>query len=167
MSTTGRIIIAALCGALVLGCQSDRERNAQVEKMFRDYCATWSTHDVDRMATFFTDDCIYENVARGETYRGRDQVKAWAKASFQSFPDFRLEVTSLIVSGDRLACEWTMSGTHTGSIQGLPATGKTFSVRGSTVVQLKGLKIARNADYWDVMGFLRQLGMIGGTEAGS
>jgi steroid delta-isomerase-like uncharacterized protein len=128
--------------------------------MFREYVAAWSAHDVAKIPSFFTDDCTYENLARSQTYHGKDEVRAWAKASFDAIPDFKLDVKSLFVSGDWLACEWVMRGTQTGSLPNLPATGKSFSVRGSTIAELKNGKIWRNSDYWDVATFLGQLGVM-------
>jgi len=142
------------------GCQTPKEKDLQSEKMIREYLETWNTHDLDKMVSFFTDDCVYENLARGQTYRGKEEIKAWAKMSFDAIPDFKLDVTSLFVSGDWAACEWVMTGTQTGSAPDLPATGKSFSVRGSTIVQLREGKIARNTDYWDMATFLRQLGVV-------
>ncbi len=144
----------------VIGCQSPRDKDIQTEKMFREYLATWNTHDLDKMVSYFRDDCVYENMARGQTYRGKDEIKAWAKMSFDAIPDFKLDVTSLFVSGDWVGCEWVMAGTQTGAVSGLPPTGKSFLVRGSTIAQLKDGKILRNADYWDVATFLRQLGLM-------
>ena len=158
-----RMFIAVFASALVglmLGCQTTGDRNMQSEKMFREYAATWSTHDVDKMLSYFTDDCVYENFARRTTYHGKDEVKAWAKASFEAIPDFKLEVTSVFVSGDWLASEWVMTGTPIGGIPNLPANGKSFSVQGSTIAQLRNGKIWRNADYWDLATFLGQIGAM-------
>jgi steroid delta-isomerase-like uncharacterized protein len=53
-----------------------------------------------------------------------------------------------------------MTGTLSGNSPELPATGKSFSVRGATIAQLKNGKIQRNADYWDLATFLRQVGLM-------
>jgi steroid delta-isomerase-like uncharacterized protein len=143
-----------------IGCQTPREKDLQSERMMREYLETWNTHDLGKMVSFFTDDCVYENLARGQTYRGKDELNAWAKGAFDAIPDFKLDITSLFVSGDWTACEWVMTGTQSGDLPGLPATGKSFSVRGGTIVQLKDRKILRNADYWDLATFLRQLGVM-------
>lgn len=147
-----------LCG--VIGCQNARDKELQSEKMFRDYIASWNMHDVEKIASFFTDDCVYDNLARGQTYRGKDQLKEWGKASFDAIPDFKLDVTSIFASGDLLASEWVMTGTLSGNSPMLPANGKSFSVRGSTIVQLKDGKIRRNSDYWDLATFLRQVDLM-------
>jgi len=129
--------------------------------MFREYIGGWNAHDVEKIASFFTDDCVYDNLARGQTYRGKDQLKAWVKASFDAIPDFKLGITSLFGSAGLLACEWVMTGTDTGPLSPeVPTTGKSFSVRGSTIAEIKDGKIQRNSDYWDLATFLRQLGLM-------
>jgi steroid delta-isomerase-like uncharacterized protein len=51
-----------------------------------------------------------------------------------------------------------MSGTQRGGMQNLPVTGKSFSIRGVTILELEGDKIRRCSDYWDMSAFLKQLG---------
>ena len=159
LRTMALMLTAVLLGTFT-GCQTGQDKERQTEKMFREYLATWSTHDVEKMASFFTNDCVYENIASGQVYRGRDSLKAWARMSFAMMPDFKVEATSLFASGSWVACEWVMTGTQTGDAPGLPATGKSFKVRGSTIVELKEGKIHRNADYWDWATLMRQLGAM-------
>jgi hypothetical protein len=39
-------------------------------------------------------------------------------------------------------------------------TGKKYSVRGVTVLDVHGHKISRNLDYYDLATILRQLGLL-------
>jgi steroid delta-isomerase-like uncharacterized protein len=55
--------------------------------------------------------------------------------------------------------EWHMAGTHEGDLPGLPATGKGFSIRGVTFLELQEGKIKRCRDYWDMAAFLTQIGL--------
>jgi steroid delta-isomerase-like uncharacterized protein len=151
--------LIACAGALV-GCQTGPDHAIQSEAMFREYFETWNTHDLDTMLSYFTDDCVYENLARQQTYHGKSEIEAWAKAAFKAIPDFKLEIRSLFVSGEWVACEWVMTGTPVGGIPNLPATPGSFSVRGSTIAQLKDGKILRNADYWDLATFMGQIGAM-------
>ena len=41
-------------------------------------------------------------------------------------------------TADWAILEWTMSGTHRADLPGMPATGKSFSVRGATALALDG-----------------------------
>lgn len=128
--------------------------------MYSRYVATWSSHDVEKMTSYFTDDCLYENLATGNVYRGKDELKAWALMTFEQFPGFKLEMTTVFVSGNWIGGEWVFTGTHMGDAPSLPATGKTVSIRGSAIAGLVDGKIRREAIYWNSMTFLRQLGAI-------
>ena len=133
----------------------------QSKQMLREYFASWNAHDVEKIASFVTDDIVCYNGARDQTFHGKDEFKGWPKGSFDAIPDFKLDITSLIGSGDMLACEWIFTGTLSGSLgPGVPPTGKSFSVRGSTIAQTKDGKIQREADYWDITTFLRQVGLM-------
>jgi steroid delta-isomerase-like uncharacterized protein len=160
MLRTLAVTITLVCVIGLIGCQPPRDKDIQTEKMFREYLAAWNAHDLDKIVSFFSEDCVYENIPRGQTYRGKDELKPWAKGVFDAMPDFKLDVTSLFASDDWAACEWVMTGTQTGALPDLPATGKSFSVRGASIAQLKDRKILRNADYWDAATFLRQLGVM-------
>jgi hypothetical protein len=42
----------------------------------------------------------------------------------------------------------------------MPATGKRFSIRGVTILELQGDKIRRDSDYWDAATVMRQVGLL-------
>ena len=131
-----------------------------IEKMFKEYTAAWNSHDVEKIATFFTEDGVHEDVAIGSVYRGKSELKAGISPLFDACPDFKLELKSLFGTADWIAQEWVMTGTQTRAFSGLgiPATGKRFSIRGASITKLRGGKIARNTDYWNLMSMLQQLG---------
>jgi steroid delta-isomerase-like uncharacterized protein len=131
-----------------------------VESMLADYLAAWNSHDVEKIPSFFTDDCVYEDVAIGAVNRGKEEVKAFASATFAAFPDFKIQRTSSFVAGGWRASEWIMSGTQTGDLLGIPATGKSFSIRGASIIELHEGKIRRNSDYWNMASFLQQVGLM-------
>jgi steroid delta-isomerase-like uncharacterized protein len=132
-----------------------------VEEMLRQENAAWNSHDVDRIATFYTDDCIKEDVAVGVHTGGKEAMKAVNRGAFAAVPDMKIELTLIISSGDAAATEWTMSGTYAGGRPGAsPAAGRPFSIRGATIMQLREGRISRVCDYWDSAQFLRQVGSM-------
>ena len=139
---------------------TELKRESGAIPMFQDYLEAWGEHRTDRVLAFFADDCVYENRARGAVYRGKEELGAWVAANFAAIPDTAFELTSLFASGRWVGCEWVMTGTHTGDLPDLPATGRRFSIMGATIAEVSGGKIVRNADYWDLAGFLRQLGVM-------
>ena len=67
---------------------------------------------------------------------------------------------SFFSAGGRTATEWVMTGTHSGELPGIPATGKSFSVRGVSIADLREGKISRNTDYYNLVSFLQQVGLL-------
>jgi steroid delta-isomerase-like uncharacterized protein len=105
-----------------------------------------SMQDLNKLASLFTEDCVYEDVAQGGTMLGREEVKAGYNQVFSQFPDFKLEIKSYFIAEDAITSEWVMTGTS--------KTGKSFSTRGVTIDQLRGGKIQKNRDYYDPSGIL-------------
>lgn len=128
--------------------------------MLAEWADAWSEHDVDRVAAIFTDDCVYEDVTFGAVNHGKDELKAFGGAFLAAVPDVSVELHSAFVADEHGGMEWTMSGTQTGDLPGLPATGKRFSLRGASVVELRGGKLSRCSDYWDLATLRRQLGVM-------
>ena len=152
-------LVAALLIA-ALGCQSAPDKELQAGDLFKEYCAAWTAHDPDKVISYLSEDCVYEHIPRGKAYQGKEVIRAFAKATFEAVPDFTVEVTSVFASGDWLASEWVMSGTVSLAHPDFPDIGTKFTVRGSSIVQLREGMIFRNADYWDRSTFLRQTGQM-------
>jgi steroid delta-isomerase-like uncharacterized protein len=134
-----------------------------LDRMFENWAAAWSLHDVEKLLSLCTDDCVYEDVTMGTVNRGKAEVRSFAKAVFAAFPDFKIQLMSGFTAGNWAGAEWTMAGTHRGDLPGLPATGKGFTVRGCTICELKAGEIKRNSDYWDMATFLKQTGLMPGA----
>jgi steroid delta-isomerase-like uncharacterized protein len=131
------------------------------EKQMKQIVEAWNSHDPNRILTFFTDDCIYEDVAMGVVNRGKKEFTAFINSTVADFPDFKLEGKSAFQAGDWVGSEWVLTGTFAhSSIPGMPATGKKFSVRGASIAELRNGKIKRNSDYWNMAAFLQQVGLM-------
>lgn len=131
-----------------------------LREMASDWVAGWSAHDIERVVSLCTDDCVYEDVPMAVVNRGKEALRAFGRQVFGAFPDLKVDLSSYFAAGDGAVLEWVMSGTHEGDLPGLPATGASFSVRGVTVLVLKDGRISRNSDYWDLASVLTQLGLM-------
>ena len=77
-----------------------------------------------------------------------------------AFPNIRIASDDEMGVGDKVIVRWTLSGTHEGEFQGIPATGNDVAVSGITIMRVAGGKIA---EYWlevDNLGMMQQLGVI-------
>ena len=80
------------------------------------------------------------------------------------FSDIRFTIVDVFGQGDKLVKHWRFEGTHTGDFFGIPATGKTVSLDGTTLVRMENSKIAEERDFYDNLDFLTQLGLIPPSE---
>ena len=122
-----------------------------VEQLF----ASWSSHDADKVANVFTEDAIYEDVTAGHISRGRTEVRKWAAGAFVVFENFKMELVSSYVHNGRGVAEWVWSATDNDLHK-----GKNFSVRGVSVIEVRGGKISSCKDYYDFATVMRQLGSL-------
>jgi len=82
----------------------------------------------------------------------------WLKA----VPDYTDTISNMIADGDRVAYISTMSGTQTGPLGKLPATGKTFTLVNIIMQRLEDGKVTETWVSWDNVAFLSQLGLMPG-----
>ncbi len=132
----------------------------KLEKMYRDYCQAWSTHEVEKILSYHTDDTVYEDTVAARVMHGKAELRTFITETFTAVPDFKIDRKAFFVSGEWAGAEWVMSGTFKGEGFGLKPTGKSFSVRGATIIELRGDKMKRNTDYYDGVTFLRQIGLM-------
>jgi steroid delta-isomerase-like uncharacterized protein len=81
-------------------------------------------------------------------------------ALHEAFPDMRIAEADSIREGDKGAFRWLMSGTHMGEFLGVAPTGKRIEAMGMDIVRLAEAEIVEHWGEFDVMGMLRQLGVI-------
>src|SRR5262245_57270239 len=55
---------------------------------------------------------------------GLPSIRRHYRAQWEAFPDVRLTVEEVFSADDRLACRFSIEGTHQGPFRGIPATGK-------------------------------------------
>ncbi|HZY40641.1 MAG TPA: ester cyclase [Anaerolineae bacterium] len=86
--------------------------------------------------------------------------KLFTQMFLTAFPDGKFTFEDYIAEGDKVVGRYTYSGTHTGEFQGIPPTGKKFSVGGINIIRVANGRIAENWVGLDQLGLLQQLGVI-------
>jgi steroid delta-isomerase-like uncharacterized protein len=127
------------------------------------YLAAWNAHDSTGASNFMADNVTYYDASVGKPVTGRDAAKTQVIDAFlNAAPDAVWSMRGdAVESGGAVAFEWTFSGTNTGAwADGTAATGKPFSFEGATVIRVDGGKITYQADYYDALGFYKQLGLM-------
>ena len=138
-------------------------RAADAIDVVHSYLAAWNAHDAALAASHFTDDVEYYDATVGAPQKGPEAARTNVIEAFlKAAPDAKWEMNGApVVEGDSVAFEWTFAGTNTGDwSDGTKATGKAFKFQGLSLFRLRDGKIAYQGDYYDALGFYKQLGLM-------
>jgi steroid delta-isomerase-like uncharacterized protein len=119
----------------------------------------WDEGDMAAADAYFSPDVIVHGAPPG-TPPGVEGVKQGIIAFRAGLPDLHLEMDDVIAEGDKVVCRYTLSGTHTGELMGIPASGKKVAMEGIGIVRFQD---GRVAEFWgaaDELGLMQQVGAI-------
>jgi hypothetical protein len=136
------------------------------------YFAAWARHaqpsdsvagkaDRERLLAFMDPAVRYEDVPSGQVFVGHEGVVEMGAQAHRMSNDMHFTCISAQEGGDQYAFEVETHGTNTGALGPFPATGKPFVLRAVSVGKRtpQGLVISHK-DYWDMAGFLAQIGLM-------
>jgi steroid delta-isomerase-like uncharacterized protein len=119
---------------------------------------------------FNKQDWATEAACRTADYRAHMQgapgpLDAAGWASFMglfatAFPDVQIRVDAAISEQDIVASRWTMTGTHRGDFQGVPATGRQIRMQGIDFSRVVDGQIAEHWAQYDLVGVMQQIGAL-------
>ncbi|SEL82521.1 ester cyclase [Streptacidiphilus jiangxiensis] len=89
----------------------------------------------------------------------REDFRLHAEWLWNSVEDLQVTVDDLVAEGDgdRVIVFWTIKGVHTGTIFGVPGTGRAFSGRSISTVTVRDGKVVRYNVLPDRLGIVSQL----------
>jgi steroid delta-isomerase-like uncharacterized protein len=89
----------------------------------------------------------------------RQTFKAFLHA-FRTAFGFYHTIEDQVADDNKVVTRWTVHGTHQGTFQDLPATGKQVTYMGITIFHFAADTIEAGWSSFDELGMLRQLGML-------
>lgn len=96
--------------------------------------------------------------------RGIEGTKELISSIRTSFPDLNATVDEQIAEGDKVVSVVTMTGTHQGDFMGIPATGRSFSIPGVSIWEVRAGRLISERVNWDTMAMMQQLGVGSGGQ---
>jgi steroid delta-isomerase-like uncharacterized protein len=123
----------------------------------------WNAHDPDRWIKFLDANYAIESDTILQPVRGLEAARGFMQMYVDAFPDLHFNIDQMIASGDTVVTRWTATGTHRGSLMGIPATNRRAQTRGCTVTEIRNGKSIHDWTYWDTGTLLRQLGVLPGA----
>ncbi len=91
---------------------------------------------------------------------GLQGFKSKASMWVDAVPDLRVRTEDMFADGDRVAVRWTAEGTQSGSLLGIPASGRSFRFTGMSIFRVAAGKIAEQWEEWDKLDLMQQLGVV-------
>ena len=149
-------------GTTQAGAQLDP---AFVEEWAKRYLEAWNSLDPDGVAAMCTEDVAFKDPGLPERVHGRDEVRAFVRATAQAFPDFHVEEFErpyISAEEPRVLSRYRMTGTMLGTWEytNLAATGRRIDVLGIDEWTFSGELMSRYETYYDSLDMARQLGII-------
>jgi steroid delta-isomerase-like uncharacterized protein len=118
----------------------------------------WNDANLAIVDEVYAHEIVRHDCALPEDIVGLDNIKNHLGIFFTAFPDLNIAVDETIVAGKRLAQRWTLTGTNTGSMVGMPPTGKNVQVSGVSIVHMVNGKAVEIWDFYNALDMYQQLG---------
>ena len=131
-------------------------KNKETMKAIMSACGN---HQLDALDNLIATDFMEHTPDPWMKSKGLAGLKESLQASMTMMPDFTITVNWMIAEGDLVMAHYTWRGTNTGSVEGMPATGKAVNVDGVDVTRFKDGKGVEHWGYFDMAKMMEQLGM--------
>jgi predicted ester cyclase len=104
------------------------------------------------------DPAVLDEIAAGPF---AEVAKRWVAPFRGAFPDFEMEIVTLISDGEKVAAHFRCSGTHLGEWLGVPPTGRRFErVDEIYIFEVREGRLVSALGVEDNLSRLRQLGIF-------
>lgn len=134
--------------------------NEPMKQLVTHLIAALNAHDVERAAAFYAPDYEEVDVAQAAVPVGPDGIRRTLAYYLCAFPDVHFTLDDLITEGKRTVLVWTLRGTHRGTFMHIPPTGRSVTVRGTSLLTIEDGKVRRGLRIWDLAGLLRAIGLL-------
>ena len=121
-------------------------------------CDIFNTGDLTPVEDLLADDYIEHDLPPGieQGVTGFRQLVAMYRSAF---PDVRSRVEQVVAQADLVAARLVTTGTHTGTLMGIPATGKKINIQEFHVCRFANGKCVEHWGLVDMMTMMQQLGV--------
>lgn len=161
----GGIVVADLCLCVPGFCSLLREgrdmtRTENNKAVIRKFVEeVINQNRMDRADDLVGEDFVELDPLPGQR-QGREGLKETLGVMRAGFPDMHWVVEEMVAEEDKVVTRFTWTGTHRGTFLGVPATGRSVTVKGVVMDQLAGGKMSYSRILMDSLGLMRQLGVV-------
>jgi steroid delta-isomerase-like uncharacterized protein len=136
------------------------QNKAVVRRIVEDH---WNEKNPALIGELFAPNCAFQTP--DGALQGEDGARLLYNAYATAFPDFRLTTDDMLADGNKVVVRYTFTGTHSGPLAAVPASGKHANVQGIVIFRLSGGKADEVHFLWDKFALLQQIGALPQVEA--
>jgi steroid delta-isomerase-like uncharacterized protein len=125
----------------------------------RFYAEVWNEHNPGATGQYYAVDFVDHDPAIPGQPAGAEGASQVFAGFIAAFPDIHFSIDFQVAEGEVVATRWSSTGTNSGSMMGMPPTGKAVSVTGIDIFRIAGGKIAERWGNFDMAGLMQQLGV--------
>jgi steroid delta-isomerase-like uncharacterized protein len=159
------VVVLVLAGTASLGTAATvlaqeatpNAASAAIPPLLVHWAEAWSAKDPNELVGLYTEDAVYTEVPTGIVSHGPGEIAAFINDTRAAYPGVRVIPRSGFRAGPMAVLEADFVGSS--------AAGVSFSVPFVAVFEIQDKQIARETDYFDLYGFMRQLGLLPSAEA--
>jgi steroid delta-isomerase-like uncharacterized protein len=129
------------------------------KRLVRRYQEIYNSNHLEALLEVVSENLRTPNILPGIP-AGVEGAKVAHQIMLTGFPDYQTTIEDLLAEGDKVAARIRMTGTHTGSFMGIPATGKPVSFTGIYIARIADGKIIEHWGEEDSVSLLSQLGAM-------
>jgi steroid delta-isomerase-like uncharacterized protein len=122
--------------------------------------ALFTKGDLDAVDRYLHPDFVDHDPPLPGGPAGREGMRDAAVTFRAALPDWHSELDQLVEEGDVVVERFHASGTHSGELMGVPASGRTIVLQGINVFRIEDGRIIERWGRLDLLGLMHQLGLV-------
>ncbi len=131
----------------------------------RFYEEAWGKGNVEVSHEVFHNDYVRHDLRPGAAEPGAAGQAKIATDFRRAVPDLVWHIDLILGDGDFVIGRWTATGTQTGPLGRVPATGNAVEFSGVNIFRFEGDKVAEIWNHRDDLGLMSQVGAVALAEA--
>lgn len=157
-----RVLSVGLLFFFVMGCsESTEDHNKEIVKEV--YQKAINAHNIEYLNSMLADNYTRHSQSSPPAMQeitNKEIFLNFIETHFTAFPDWNEKIEFMVAEDDKVAFITTGTGTNTGNMGDMPATGKSVNIQNFIVHRIdNNNKIAETWVLWDNVAFLSQLGL--------
>lgn len=118
--------------------------------------------NVDGYLELYADDLTVHGYPPG--VEDKAGVSEFYRSFRNAFSDFELTIEDVLADGDKVAGRYTIRGTHSGELMGVPGSGNRVEVDGQSFFRFENGRVAERWQALDGVPLMQQIGAMPAPE---